>query len=64
MAERFRSILLFGPPGSGKGTQGKLLARGGGHVHLSSGDIFRGLSHESPRREALPQICEPWPSGA
>lgn len=41
-------ILLFGPPGSGKGTQGKLLSTVAQHYHLSSGDVFRGLSAESP----------------
>ncbi len=43
-----RSILLFGPPGSGKGTVGRMLAAAGNHVHLSSGDIFRGLAPQSP----------------
>jgi adenylate kinase len=46
--EPFRSLLLFGPPGSGKGTLGKFLSSAGNHFHLSSGDIFRGLSPESP----------------
>ncbi|MBS3904112.1 MAG: nucleoside monophosphate kinase [Simkania sp.] len=45
---RFRSLLLFGPPGSGKGTIGRALASAGNHVHLSSGDLFRGLAPESP----------------
>ncbi len=43
-----RSLLLFGPPGSGKGTLGRFLSSAGNHYHLSSGDIFRGLSPESP----------------
>lgn len=47
-AEKYQSILVFGPPGSGKGTQGKFLSSAGNHFHLSSGDIFRGLSPESP----------------
>lgn len=46
--EPFRSLLVFGPPGSGKGTLGKFLSSAGNHFHLSSGDIFRGLSPESP----------------
>lgn len=43
-----RSILIFGPPGSGKGTLGGFLSSAGNHYHLSSGDIFRGLSPDSP----------------
>jgi len=43
-----RAVLVFGPPGSGKGTLGKFLSSAGNHFHLSSGDIFRGLSPESP----------------
>ncbi len=46
--EPFRSVLIFGPPGSGKGTLGKFLSSAGNHFHLSSGDIFRSLSPESP----------------
>jgi adenylate kinase len=46
--EPFRSVLIFGPPGSGKGTLGKFLSSAGNHCHLSSGEIFRTLSPESP----------------
>jgi len=46
--QKFQSVLIFGPPGSGKGTQGKFLSSAGNHFHLSSGDVFRGLSPESP----------------
>jgi len=48
---KLRAVLIFGPPGSGKGTQGKFLSSAGNHYHLSSGDIFRGLSPESPAGE-------------
>jgi adenylate kinase len=33
--------ILFGPQGSGKGTQSRLLCRGYDFVHISIGDIFR-----------------------
>ncbi|MDE3045773.1 MAG: nucleoside monophosphate kinase [Verrucomicrobiota bacterium] len=46
--QAFRSVLIFGPPGAGKGTLGKFLSTAGNHFHLSSGDIFRSLSPESP----------------
>ena len=46
--EPFPSILIFGPPGAGKGTLGKFLSTAGNHFHLSSGDIFRGLDPETP----------------
>ena len=46
--EPFPTILIFGPPGSGKGTLGKFLSSAGNHFHLSSGDVFRGLAPESP----------------
>lgn len=45
---RYRSILLFGPPGVGKGTQGAKLGTLDGLVHLATGDIFRGLDRETP----------------
>ncbi|MDD2371773.1 MAG: adenylate kinase [Firmicutes bacterium] len=34
-------LLIMGPPGSGKGTQAKVLARKYQIPHISSGDIFR-----------------------
>jgi len=34
-------IIFFGPPGSGKGTQAKLIAKNLNILHLSSGDILR-----------------------
>lgn len=45
--EKYRSILIFGAPGSGKGTQGKVLGAVPGFFHLSCGDVFRSLNPES-----------------
>ena len=44
---RYRSILLFGAPGSGKGTQGKIIANIPGFHHSATGDIFRSLDLQS-----------------
>lgn len=43
-----RAILLFGYPGSGKGTQGKLLSTLPGFRHVAMGDILRGLTPANP----------------
>jgi len=40
---KYRSILLFGMPGSGKGTQGAVLGQLPGLVHISMGDVFRKI---------------------
>ncbi|MCH7688299.1 MAG: nucleoside monophosphate kinase, partial [Planctomycetes bacterium] len=45
--ERYRTVLFFGAPGVGKGTQGMVLGQLPGFHHLSSGDIFRSLDKES-----------------
>ncbi|GJQ29760.1 MAG: adenylate kinase [Phycisphaerae bacterium] len=47
MAGPYQSILLFGPPGVGKGTQGEILARIPGFFHSSTGAIFRSLDMTS-----------------
>lgn len=45
--EKYRTILLFGEPGCGKGTQGKVLGDLPGFCHLSCGDVFRQLNPDS-----------------
>src|ERR1700722_1686785 len=45
--KRYKAILLFGAPGSGKGTQGKILGTIPGFYHSACGDIFRTLDLSS-----------------
>ena len=47
MSKRYQTILLFGAPGSGKGTQGKVLGQIPGFYHLSCGEVFRTLNINS-----------------
>jgi adenylate kinase len=44
---RYKTILLFGAPGSGKGTQGKILGSIPGFYHSACGDVFRTLDLQS-----------------
>jgi adenylate kinase len=48
-----RGILLFGYPGSGKGTQGRILSALPGFHHVAMGDILRGLSAANPLYERV-----------
>lgn len=43
----YRAFLLFGAPGAGKGTQGKILGSIPGYHHFACGDAFRNLTIES-----------------
>jgi adenylate kinase len=47
MSGRYQTVLLFGPPGVGKGTQGSILAKIPGFFHSSTGEIFRNLDTNS-----------------
>ncbi len=40
---KYHTILLFGMPGSGKGTQGTILGQIPDLVHISMGDVFRKI---------------------
>jgi len=45
---KYRTILMFGAPGSGKGTHGKALGAIPGFFHCACGDVFRSLRPETP----------------
>ena len=45
---KYKTLLLFGAPGSGKGTQGRILAQVPNYFYFSCGDVFRNLRQENP----------------
>ncbi len=47
MSDRYQTILLFGAPGAGKGTQGKVIAQIPGFFHMSTGEMFRNMDMSS-----------------
>jgi adenylate kinase len=47
MSNHYQTVLLFGAPGAGKGTQGKILGSIPGLYHLSCGEVFRTLDTTS-----------------
>jgi len=44
---RYKTVLLLGAPGAGKGTQGAILGRIPGFFHMSCGDVFRTIDVSS-----------------
>ena len=53
------NIIIFGPPGSGKGTQSIKLAEKYGLKHISTGDIFRSeIKAKSPLGLRVQSIIE------
>lgn len=47
MSNRYKTVLLFGAPGAGKGTQGKILGTIPGFFHFATGDMFRQIDINS-----------------
>lgn len=51
------NLIIIGPPGSGKGTQAKLLAQKLNLTHVSSGELLRAAaSEDSPKGQLLRDI--------
>lgn len=50
---KYKTFLIFGAPGSGKGTQGKVLGTLPGFFHCACGDVFRALDLNSDLGKAF-----------
>lgn len=50
---KYKTYLLFGAPGSGKGTQGKALGMIPRLYHCACGDVFRSLDTRTPIGQAF-----------
>ncbi len=51
--ERYRTYLIFGAPGSGKGTQGKTLGTIPRFFHCACGDVFRSIDTRTELGQAF-----------
>lgn len=58
MSDRYKSILLFGAPGVGKGTQGALLAKVPGFHHISTGEMFRTMDRNTELGRVFTQYSQ------
>lgn len=50
---KYRTYLIFGAPGSGKGTQGKILGAIPRFFHFACGDVFRALDTRTALGQAF-----------
>lgn len=51
--QRYKTYLIFGPPGSGKGTQGVTLGTLPQFFHCACGDVFRSLDTRTELGQAF-----------
>ena len=49
----YRTLLIFGAPGSGKGTQGNALGMVPRFVHFACGEVFRSLDTRTKLGQAF-----------
>ena len=53
------NLILFGPPGSGKGTQSEKIVKQFGLVHLSTGDLLRReIAEKTPLGQEASRVME------
>ncbi len=50
---KYQTFLIFGAPGSGKGTQGKILGSIPRFFHCACGDVFRSIDTRTPIGQAF-----------
>jgi len=50
---KYNTYLIFGAPGSGKGTQGKILGTIPRFFHCACGDVFRSMDTRTPIGQAF-----------
>ena len=50
------NIVIFGPPGAGKGTQAKIIAEKNNLIHLSSGELSRGMMDDEVIGEEIKKL--------
>lgn len=55
---KYPTIILFGPPGSGKGTQAKLLSSSGKYVHFNTGEMCRSHDSRSPLGRQIKELMD------
>lgn len=60
-----RAIIIYGPPGAGKGTQAELIARRGGFIHFDTGRYLEDLLHgpEAAKNAVLRRERHLWDTG-
>ena len=53
MSSKYCTYLIFGAPGSGKGTQGRTLGTIPRFFHCACGDVFRSIDTRTPLGKAF-----------
>ena len=59
------AVILYGPPGAGKGTQANLLADKLGLIHFDTGKFLEGVLHNPARQKekTIKYECHLWDTG-